>query len=258
MSEYKKMEMKLNEVTKQNFDLLKENEELRFKQKIFTQEKEGLIREKDEQENQKLNLQMELSHTKYKIFEYDEKLKGLVSVVKTNEQQIEKDRNLVEFLYNEIENIKKAKDDVSNFYLSKIEFLEDALREANYKNQNQMKSDISYFRESIRGYNENQNNYSLNNGMGSFDHNFMNTLDMLQKDFEEERKKYNLIIQNKQEEVLQLRKEISTKNNNDIYRQKNEIERLRYELTVKDNEITLLKSKVGKLEDMWKNYNNMK
>lgn len=262
LAEYKKLQNQYMDASRQISDLHKENEELKLKQKIFLLEKEGLIKEKEEQENAKLNLQMEFAQLKYKIFEYEEKLKGLITVVKSNEQQMDRDRSHINALYNEIENLKKSKEDVSNFFIEKIEHLEASLKETNAKKQNQMQNDITYFRESLKGMsgfiqNSNSQIFSNNSSSGNspFDFNFLHTLDMLQKDFDEERKKYNIIIQNKQEEINRLKIDLSTKNENQLLQQKNKIEKLSHDLTMKENEINLLNAKLKILEDMLNNLN---
>jgi len=262
LEEYKKIQNQYMDATKQISDLHKENEELKLKEKIFALEKEGLIKEKEEQENAKLNLQMEFAQLKYKIFEYEEKLKGLIIVVKSNEQQIDRDRNHINALYSEIENMKKSKDEISNFFIKKIEYLEESLNESNAKKQNQIQNDITSFRESIKGmtgFYENNNAQTFGNSYGSdnspFDFNFLNALDMLQKDFDEERKKYNLIIHNKQDEINRLKVELSTKNENQIMQQKNHIEKLNNDLVMKENEVKLLNSKLKILEDIFNNMN---
>jgi len=270
LAEYKNIQTQLINSTKKISDLHKENEELKLKQKIFALEKEGLIKEKEEQENSKLNLQMEHAQTKYKIFEYEEKLKGLIIVVKSNEQQIDRDRSHINMLYSEIENLKKSKEDVSNFYVNKITQLEQSLREANTKKQNQMQTDLSFFRESIKGISsfwDSSNNHhpqifssnaSESGNSNPFDFNFLNTLDMLQKDFDEERKKYNLIIETKQDEINRLKIDLSTKNENKILQQKNQIENLNHAVAMKENEINLLNDKLKILENMLNNLNTLK
>jgi len=261
LNEYKKIQNQLFEATEKNKNLHKENEELKLKQKMFSLEKESLIKEKEDQENAKLDLQREIAQLQYKNFEYEEKLKSLIIIVKANEQQTEKDRNHINSLYNEIQQSNKSKDEISMFYQKKIDQLEEMLKEATSKKQNQIQNDISFFRESMQGFFDNNQkpvgNKTANNN-NNFELDFMRTLDMLKNDFDEERKKYLLIIKTKEEEINRLHLEINANNQNEIMKQKNLIDKLNHDLSMKQNDINLLTAKVGILEEMLNNLRSKK
>ena len=255
--------------------LRKENEQIKLKEKFSVSDKDSLIREKDEQENQKLNLQMKLSQFEYKIFEYEEKIKNLNSVIKSNEMLMERDKNFIDSLQKELENTRKSKDDTINYYIKKIETFEESLREANSKKKNQIDNDISYFRKSLKGYMD-SNDYSYNkpttfgysekekpifqmstaanSNTGSYgDCNFLNNIEMLQKDFSEERNKYDLIIKNKEDEITRLKSEKSNYNSySDFYHYKNLCEKYQCDLIIKNSEIEYLNKRLLRIENVYK------
>lgn len=267
LSEFKKVQNQNLEAQKKIDSLIKENEELKLKSRVFSLEKESLIKEKEEQENEKLKLQMEFSQLKYKLFEYEAKANSFITVIKQNEQAIDKDKNTIILLNTEIANLKKSKDETTSFYVQKIEHLEQSLREANSKKQEQIESDITYFRQSLKGYYEkkphNYNNTDENTlqqkypnnfpSQNQFDFNFLNTIEMLQKDFEEERKKYNLIIQNKQDEISRFKNEINYLKTYESQTRKSIQDKYLQDIANKENEIAFLNTKIRTLEDFFKN-----
>ena len=263
--ENKNEHQQLNEALSKIKKMEKEKEEFLIKEKFFISEKENLIKEKEEQENEKLILQLDMAKAKHTIFELDEKIKNLMIVLKTNDSQINNDKVFMDKLKNEIINIRKIKDEAINSYLKKIKTLEESLYESNLKIQNQIENDITYFRQSLIGFcdsNENKNKIPKNKNEElpfeiknpSSDFNFLNTIEMLQKDFGEERSKYQLLLKNKEDEILRLNIDMDNIIQNELYNLKDMCEKYKNEITIKNNEINFLNSKNSNLNDKFNKF----
>lgn len=238
-----KTQLKKNEEKLES--ILKEKEQWNLKEKILINEKETLIKEKEDQENQRHSLQLKNSELTYKTFEHEEKIKNLLNNISTLENKMEKDKNIIEGLQENIEELKKSKKDVTDFYIEKIEFLEENLKEATEQKENQMSKDVSNLRESIIAVKENKN-FDI-----AKDFNFYETFEMLSKNFDEEREQFKYIVDMKQKEINKLKAEVNNFSQMQNFHNKNLNEKHSNEIRIKENEICYLNNKVKRLEIMF-------
>lgn len=260
--DYEALANSYNELVLSKSEVSKKIEDLSLKEIYFKTEKESLIKEIDERDNEKLNLHKIVAELNHKIMEKENNIRTITKTLALLEEKRKRDEEEIEKLNTQLDIISISKDQEIKEYKEKImELQKKLMKDDNLENQ------ISNLRDSISGIGEKMSltpNYSSNSTEDSMSEYrrrmeielretkeyLANEMESLRREMAKEREKYNLIIKNKEDEIKKLNDEKSIIKENEA--KKYEKITNKYELTLKlrESEVENLKVKLKKYENI--------
>jgi aurora kinase len=260
--DYESLTNSYNDLVHSKSEVNKKIDNLTYREDYFKQEKENLLKELDDKDNEKLNLQKIIAELNQRLTERENKLNNMANLLSLLRDKCKKEEEENEKLNNYIDKLTEQKDEEVKEYKEKMSEMQNKLmKDDNLENQ------ISGLRQSISGMGDKMNmtsstlTSSTNDTMQDYrkklDEELRETKDYLagemenlRKEMNKEREKYSLIVKNKDDEIKKLSDEKVTIKENEAEKYKKIF--AKYETMLKEREIEVegLKSKVKKMENI--------
>lgn len=262
--DYENLTISYNDLVKSKSEISKKIEDFSYKESYFKQEKETLIRELEEKDNEKLTLKKNVAELNEKIMEKDKKLLNLSNLINLLKDKNKKDESEIEHLNEYIEKLTIQKDE-------EIRNCQEKVSELQKHNEGHIDQHFSSLRQSISGMNErlslvtpssnddgfNEYRRKMETELKETKEYLTNEIDNLRKELVKEREKFNFTLKNKDEEIKKHIEDKTTIKNNEAKKYNKFI--LKYDTLLKEKEIEVenLKAKASRLENII-SVNNLK
>lgn len=261
-SDYESLMNSYNSIVVSKSEMSKKIEELAYKEKFFYKEKESLLKELEEKDNEKLALQKTVAESNQKIIEKENKLKILTRNFAIFEERKLKDEQEINRLNGEVERLYMLKDEEAKEFRKQIDDLQ--LKLVNGVN---LENHMSTLRQSISGMNERLNFIPFGSSSGSsedvseykkkLENELKETKEFLSKEIEnlkkesaKEREKYLIIVKNKEDDIKKLAEEKIAVRENEAKKYEKILNKYEITMKLRESEIESLKLKIKKLENI--------
>lgn len=254
--DYENLTSSYNELVRTKSEVSKKIEDFSYKEGYFKQEKESLIKELEDKDNERLNLQKMVADMNHKLTEKDNKMSNMTNLLSLVRDKCKKDEEEIDKLHIYIDKISLQKDEEVKEYKQKIAELQKKLiKDDTLENQ------ISSLRQSISGMGDKFSSAPQNEEFSDYrkrmEEELKETKDYLtqemenlKKEMQKEREKFSYVLKNKEEDIKKLNDEKIIIKENEAKKYEKVI--LRYESYLKEKEIEVenLKCKIRKLENI--------
>jgi chromosome segregation ATPase len=264
-----------NDLVHSKSEISKKIEDMSFKEGYHKNEKDNLLKEIEEKDNEKLVLTKTIAELSQKVSEKEDKIKNMTKLISFLNDRRTKDVEEIDKLNEDMNKLLMQKDQEMKEYKDKIEELQNQL----LKDQN-FDDRVSNFRQSINsmndrisaplsGCNSNGSNGSKETAFSSNDEYrmrlenelkqakeyFTSEMENLRKESSKEREKYALIIKNKEDEIKKLIEDQNTIKENEAKKYDKILKKYEVTLKLRESEIENFKVKIKKLETIIATYN---
>jgi serine/threonine protein kinase len=254
--DYETLTSSYNELVRTKSEVSKKIEDYSYKEGYFKQEKESLLKELEDKDNERLNLQKMVADLNHRLLEKDNKMSNMTNLLSLVRDKCKKDEEEIDKLHIYIDKISIQKDEEVKEYKQKISELQKKLiKDDTLENQ------ISSLRQSISGIGDKFSSTPQNEEFSEYRKRMeaelretkeylTQEMENLKKEMQREREKYSYVLKNKEDEIKKLNDEKNIIKENEAKKYEKVI--LRYETYLKEKEIEVenLKGKIRKLENI--------
>jgi serine/threonine protein kinase len=254
--DYETLTSSYNELVRTKSEVSKKIEDYSYKEGYFKQEKESLLKELEDKDNERLNLQKMVADLNHRLLEKDNKMSNMTNLLSLVRDKCKKDEEEIDKLHIYIDKISLQKDEEVKEYKQKISELQKKLiKDDTLENQ------ISSLRQSISGIGDKFSSTPQNEEFSEYRKRMeaelretkeylTQEMENLKKEMQREREKYSYVLKNKEDEIKKLNDEKNIIKENEAKKYEKVI--LRYETYLKEKEIEIenLKGKIRKLENI--------